>query len=255
MKNIKLSDYISPLLAEAVAFDKTYFPIPIRECGEQVVDFKKVAIAQNIKIVFNNEPTLTGQERLFMLRKSLIDPFISVAKDLKKINLILRIEYMYRRLEDQKASYERSVRTWKEKLPNADRETILEIAGIFVASTPDTAGHLSGAAIDIILVDTDFNPVDMGVPYVHAGPESAIGYTGLSEAAIRNRKILLEVMEQNGFANYPYEYWHFSMDDKIAARVQGKSYAKYGPVIYEAKTSKTRPVANANIPFNVDYLF
>jgi D-alanyl-D-alanine dipeptidase len=252
MKNLKLIDVVSPFLIEAAEFDKTYFNIPIRECHEHLVNFENIAAMQDVEVIFNAISTSTGQQKLFMLREGLIGPVLSAIKDFNKLNLIPKIEYMYRRLEDQKAQYERSVRTWKDKLPNANNEDVLKIAGIFVASTPSTAGHLSGAAIDITLVDKNLKPIDMGVPYIYPGPESATRYPKISMEAKRNREILLDIMEQHGFANYPYEYWHFCMGDKISSRVQGKRFAKYGPVVYDSTNNKTMPVVNADIPFDVE---
>ena len=253
-KNIP-SDLISPFLKEAVKFDKTYFSISIRESNEKFIDVEGIFRRKKITAVFNKNLTATGQKRLFLLREGLIAPLISSAEEIRKYNLLLRFEYMYRRLEDQEAAFVRSVKTFIKKYPELDKKSILQIAGVFVAATPATAGHLSGASMDIILVDADLKPVDMGVPYIHPGPESTTFYPGISSKAKKNRKILFDVMEKNGFSNYPYEYWHFSMGDKIAARVQGKKFAIYGPVIYNPKSNITEEVRNGDAPFNVDHLF
>ncbi len=254
-KATNLSKYIPKEIQEAVKFDKTYFPIPVKECGERLVDVRRVIEGKQLKAVFNLDFTATKQKRLFLLREGLVEPLLSAIKDLEKHGLYPRFEYLYRRLEDQQASFERSVRTWKEKLPNADKETILKIAGVFVAATPATAGHLSGAAIDLTLVDRNLKPVDMGVPYIHPGPESTTKYPSISEEAKKNRNTLLRAMEKNGFANYPYEYWHFSLGDKIAARVQRKRFAIYGPVAYNPKLRKTGIVKNPEIMFETKNIF
>ncbi|MBI2032306.1 MAG: D-alanyl-D-alanine carboxypeptidase family protein [Candidatus Levybacteria bacterium] len=255
-KSKKIPSTLIPLsLKEAVEFDKTYFSIPIKESNEKLVDVEEVFNQKGIKAVFNNELTATGSKRLFLLREGLINPLLSASEEINKFSLLFRFEYMYRRLEDQEAAFTRSVKTFIKKYPELDKESILEIAGVFVASTPNTSAHVSGAAIDVVLVDKNFNPVDMGVPYIHPGPESKTTFPNLSKEAKRNRKILCEVMEKNGFANYPYEYWHFSMGDKIAAKIQDKTFAIYGPVIYNPNSNTTKEVKNGDAPFNVDYLF
>lgn len=254
-KKIKLSDFVSPLIQEAIEFDKSYFKIPVKESGEELVDVEKIINEKNLNAVFNNVLTATGQKRLFLLRKSLVPKLLSAMRDLEEYKMTMRFEYLYRRLEDQKASFERSVITFLQKYPELDKESILEIAGVFVAAAPATAGHLSGASMDITLVDADLKPVDMGVPYIHPGPESTTFYPDISSIAKKNRKILFDVMEKNGFSNYPYEYWHFSMGDKISARIKADKFAIYGPVIYNSKSNATDKVENGEIPFNVDYLF
>lgn len=255
-KSKKIPSTLIPLsLKEAVEFDKTYFSIPIKESNEKLVDVEEVFNQKGIKAVFNNELTATGSKRLFLLREGLINPLLSASEEINKFSLLFRFEYMYRRLEDQEAAFTRSVKTFIKKYPELDKESILEIAGVFVASTPNTAAHVSGAAMDLTLVDTELKPIDMGVPYIHPGPESATNFEGISEEARRNRSILFNIMTENGFANYPYEYWHFSMGDKIAAKIQDKTFAIYGPVIYNPNSNTTKEVKNGDAPFNVDYLF
>lgn len=250
-----IGDLIPPELLPAIEFDKSYFGVPLKECGEDLVDFYDLAINSGVRVDFNRDLTATGQVRLFLIRKGLVDPLLTVINDLSTYALTLRIEYLYRRLEDQRAAYERSVRTFTSKYPEMSREDVEKIAGVFVAATPATAGHLSGAAIDVTLLDGEMNQVDLGVPYIHPGPESATHHEGISEQAKANRQLLLSVMEKHGFANYPYEYWHFSMGDKIAARVKGDEYAVYGPVIYDADSGLSQTVENPEIPFNTDHLF
>lgn len=251
----KLSSYISPFIEEAIEFDKSYFKISVKECGEELVDVEKIIKEKNLNAVFNSVFTATGQKRLFLLRKSLVPKLMSAMKDLEEYKMIMRFEYLYRRLDDQKASFERSVRTFMQKYPKLDKKSILEIAGVFVAATPATAGHLSGASMDITLVDADLKPVDMGVPYIHPGPESTTFYPNISEVAKKNRKILFDVMEKNSFSNYPYEYWHFSMGDRIDARIKGKKFAIYGPVVYNPQLNTTENVKNPEKAFDVSYLF
>lgn len=254
MTKTNLSDYIPSAIREAIEFDKTYFKIPIKESYEKLVDVQKIIHKNRIKAIFNENPTATGKKRLFFLRESLVNPLLSAMHALENYNLFIRFEYMYRYLGDQKAAYERSVKTVRLKYPSLDKELILQIAGVFVASTPDTAAHVSGAALDVTLVDANLKPIDMGVPYIHLGPESATYYRDISRRAKKNRNILCQVMERNGFANYPYEYWHFSMGDKIAAKIQKKEFAIYGPIIYNSKTNRTEQVKSAGQAFDVNCL-
>lgn len=219
------------------------------------MDIEEIFKRNRVNALFNRDLTATGKKRLFLLREGLVELLLSAAKGLKELNLLFRFEYMYRRLEDQGAAFLRSVKTFMQKYPELDREKVLEIGGVFVASTPNTAAHVSGAAVDAVLVDKNFNSLDMGVPYIHPGPESKTDFFDLSNEAKKNRKILLDVMEKNGFANYLYECWHFSMGDKIAAKIQGKEFAIYGPVIYNSRSNTTEKVKNGDAPFNVDYLF
>ena len=37
-------------------------------------------------------------------------------------------------------------------------------------------------------------------------------YMNLSKTALQNRKILIDIMEQNGFTVYPFEWWHYDFN-------------------------------------------
>ena len=64
-KATNLSKYIPKEIQEAVKFDKTYFPIPVKECGERLVDVRRVIEGKQLKAVFNLDFTATKQKPYF----------------------------------------------------------------------------------------------------------------------------------------------------------------------------------------------
>ena len=52
--------------------------------------------------------------------------------------------------------------------------------------------------------------------------------TKVSKPAQENRELLFNVMEAQGFVNYPTEWWHFSYGDRYWAYHQQQDYAIYG---------------------------
>lgn len=69
--------------------------------------------------------------------------------------------------------------------------------------------HNLGVAIDLTVVDTATGrPLDMGTPYDTFGAEAHTA-NATGEVA-RNRAILVDAMEAEGFENYDQEWWHFS---------------------------------------------
>src|SRR5918999_1713627 len=71
--------------------------------------------------------------------------------------------------------------------------------------------HNLGAAIDLTLVERSTGrELAMGTPY---DTFSAAAHTANASGEIaRNRKLLLRLMESEGFVNYEKEWWHFSFD-------------------------------------------
>ena len=97
------------------------------------------------------------------------------------------------------------------------------------------AGHPTGGAVDVSLVDTSGKELDLGCMY-DEDEESSNGncfsYSDrVSEEAKLNRNILFNCMEKAGFVNYPYEWWHWSFGDKYWAAVKKAPHALYGAVI------------------------
>ncbi len=87
------------------------------------------------------------------------------------------------------------------------------MANTFTAGVPIIAAHTAGAAIDITLLDSKYNPIDFGCEYRNGTSKSYTNFKKLSKEQIYNRKIMVSTMEKYGLINYPYEYWHFSYGD------------------------------------------
>jgi D-alanyl-D-alanine dipeptidase len=77
--------------------------------------------------------------------------------------------------------------------------------------------HNLGLAIDLTLVrDPDGGELAMGTPY-DTFSEAAHTANATGEAA-RNRALLVQLMEAEGFTNYDQEWWHFSFPAPSALR-------------------------------------
>jgi zinc D-Ala-D-Ala dipeptidase len=72
------------------------------------------------------------------------------------------------------------------------------------------SGHSRGSAIDLTLCDMKKGRmVDMGGGFDLMDVRSHHGAEGLPPVAVRNRKILREIMEECGFNAYGQEWWHY----------------------------------------------
>jgi D-alanyl-D-alanine dipeptidase len=72
--------------------------------------------------------------------------------------------------------------------------------------------HSSGSTADLTIFSDQKNDVlDMGSTYDYFGEKSWVNYQKLTRKQKQNRQILQSVMLNNGFRNYPKEWWHFTL--------------------------------------------
>lgn len=136
-----------------------------------------------------------GANRLF-LRREAAAALGRVQNRLQARGLGLLVWDAYRPVRATEAMVEWATRT--------DRVHLLDDGYIARRSR-----HNLGVAIDLTVVDTATGrPLDMGTPYDTFGAEAHTA-NATGEVA-RNRAILVDAMEAEGFENYDQEWWHFS---------------------------------------------
>lgn len=72
------------------------------------------------------------------------------------------------------------------------------------------SGHSLGATVDLGLTKAGA-PLDFGSPFDLFDPRSATGSKAVSPQAQANRAKLAALMARHGFANYPREWWHYTL--------------------------------------------
>lgn len=81
----------------------------------------------------------------------------------------------------------------------------------YVADPAKGSIHNRGGAVDITLVDSTGNELDMGTSFDHFGEEAAHDYKNLSPEVIKNRKLLKKIMVANKFRSFDSEWWHYNL--------------------------------------------
>lgn len=80
----------------------------------------------------------------------------------------------------------------------------------FVASPYSGSRHNRGAAVDVSLIDLKTGEeIDMPTVFDSFSDTAAPNFPDISSKKKRNRNLLIETMEANGFTVYPSEWWHF----------------------------------------------
>ena len=123
--------------------------------------------------------------------------------------------------------------------PSAALEQIRQSVGRFWAPpNPDPAApppHSTGAAVDLTLATLAGQPLDLGSAIDAIGavsePDHFLELAATHPEARqwhRRRSLLRQVMEAQGFAQHPNEWWHFSYGDQLWAWRTGAPQALYG---------------------------
>jgi len=97
--------------------------------------------------------------------------------------------------------------------PDLDKSALL---GDYIA---ETSGHSRAATVDLTLLDCRTGPcapVDMGTDFDFFGPRAHTDAPEISAAQRSRRQHLRQAMARHGFANYPMEWWHFTLQPEPA---------------------------------------
>ena len=80
----------------------------------------------------------------------------------------------------------------------------------YVAKPSKGSMHSLGCAVDLTLVDSLGQELDMGTPFDSFDKKSHTYSTQIDSLAIQNRLTLIGIMQEVGFKEIRTEWWHFS---------------------------------------------
>lgn len=145
----------------------------------------------------------------------------------KNPNYVFRVVYGYRHPDIQKKYFERRIKILQEENPTLTEDELRELTHLFVAE-PSVAGHPTGGAIDITIRNTQTkSDISMGTKIADFDQRDKIKtfYENLTPEEKNNRALLLEILQEEEFAPFYGEWWHFSYGDKEWAKFYNKEHA------------------------------
>ena len=153
-------------------------------------------------------------------------------------HLSLQVIYGYRTLEIQTKRFLKRLSKMSNTTFYNNPYDLYEVSHKTVA-VPIVAGHPTGGAVDMVLIDKNKRIVDAdSYPYDYTTNRYNTFHPDISTNAKRTRLILRNAMMEAGFAPFDGEWWHFSYGDREWAFYYGKPYALYNQLtIKEAKQS------------------
>jgi D-alanyl-D-alanine dipeptidase len=84
----------------------------------------------------------------------------------------------------------------------------------FVASPRKGSRHNRGCAVDVTIIDLKTGKeLEMPTLFDDFTIKASQSYTAIPEKAIKNRKLLADIMIKYGFVKYESEWWHYDFKD------------------------------------------
>jgi zinc D-Ala-D-Ala dipeptidase len=215
--------------------DPEILAVPIVECEEPLIDIK-----DHDELRYGPPPECELTATCYTkMRKTVYEKLCQAQKQLPK-GWRFQLYEGFRSLNVQKMLFEQEYNRAIARNPNQNHQEYFKEATKRVSPVINLDGsnnipaHNTGGAIDIEIMMDNGKLVDMGMAAKDWGdaiPELCFtDYTGISEPAKRNRKLLFDILTVHGFINYPTEWWHFSYGDRYWGYHQKVKRAIYGSV-------------------------
>lgn len=100
--------------------------------------------------------------------------------------------------------------TKQKYYPDVDKADLFDLGYI-----AEQSSHTRGSTIDLTLTCLETgDEIDMGSGFDFFGPVSHHDTDLITPAQRDNRTVLKETMQRHGFLMYPYEWWHYTLDDE-----------------------------------------
>ena len=200
--------------------------IPVDECGDALIDTRQLDGLEST-------PDENPQNSSYAFLRSAVAQRLLQAQATLPSGMRFLLAEGYRPFEQQEFSFNRRVSRLLDAHPGLCDDQA-RIRASEVVSPPHVAPHVSGAAIDVTLIDATGRRLDLGTS-VDATPEESDGACyfasdRISAEALAHRTILAQALSSAGFVNYPTEWWHWSYGDRYWALMTGQPCALFGPV-------------------------
>jgi len=171
-----------------------------------------------------------------LVRKKLAEKLCRAQNNLQCLSpgARLKVVYGYRHPLVQKRYFDRLLKIVSSKNRNLKGVRLIALAHNFVAS-PDVAGHITGGAIDVT-IECRGRELDMGTKIADFSKPEKIKTNSLkiTRRQTDNRKLLHDLLVEQGLAPFYGEWWHFSYGDKEWACFYKKKKSLYSEISYSA---------------------
>lgn len=213
--------------------DPEILAIPIEENNEPMVDIKNYN-----DLLYGpppeNEFTTNDYTKM---RTTIYEKVLDAQKQLPN-NCRFKLYEGFRSCRVQQMLFDEMHAIMRNRYPELNDEELFHETTSLVSPVINFDGsrnipvHNTGAAVDIEIIDENGDFIDMGMTAAEwqtVQPElCSTHYKALPDQIKQNRELLFDVMTEQGFVNYPTEWWHFSFGDRYWAYHKQMNHAIYG---------------------------
>ncbi|MBI9072902.1 MAG: D-alanyl-D-alanine carboxypeptidase family protein [Melioribacteraceae bacterium] len=167
----------------------------------------------------------------YMVREAVFEKIERISKLLESNDKKLIIRSVWRSFEHQKHLWDGKVASMQKEYPNKQPEEITEVVSYFIAP-PTKSMHATGGAVDALIYDLKKNCImDFGTNdglNIELSDKCYPFHPHIPLHAKENRKLLMDLFEEEGFTVDLKEYWHFDYGNIGWAVEKGMDHAIYG---------------------------
>ncbi len=99
----------------------------------------------------------------------------------------------------------------------------------YVANPAHGSNHNRGTAVDLTIINLKTGKeLNMGTGFDNFTDSAHHGFKNLPDEVLKNRELLRNVMEKNGFSIYNEEWWHYTFKSDTKFEVLNIPFKKFG---------------------------
>ena len=200
-------------------------------CKSTYLDSKKSSVILDIKNENDSNAFVNlknySSDFVFDMKYATADNFLK-EKVYPCDECFLRVKTLKALLEANKSFIEKGfkIKLYDCYRPRAIQKKMWRIVpdANFVANPKKGSIHNRGGAVDISLVDSVGNELNMGTKFDFFGEEASHNYQNLSDEIMANRRFLKEIMLQHNFKSFDSEWWHYNLNGSNKDEVSNKKW-------------------------------
>jgi len=205
-------------------FQKQLIPtIIIKDDNSPLISLKE----SNFNLIF--EPSVFKGYK-YKVREAIFEKIGRISEILDKQDKRLIIRSVWRGFAHQKLLRNRRVKIIKKDYPNKSLKEINKIVSYFIAPEEESM-HSTGGAVDALIYDLKKDCVmdfgnNVGL-HLELNKTCYPFHPDITAQVRKNRELLINLFDKEGFVVDPKEYWHFDYGNVIWAIEKGEKSAKY----------------------------